>query len=117
MLPSQIPEFKAYPAVNVFVRDHLAMQFDDVRGMMKLPLPGVGIRAGCNFAAAAILCNLISGISVVLYTPRDPNARSGKKFRELLKEFYPWELSEDMAEKTKVIYDIVRNPLAHSLGF
>lgn len=116
MLPSQFPEFKAYPAVDNFVTYHLAMQFDDVRGMMKLPLPQVGIGAGCNFAVVATLCNLISGISVVLYTPKGPNGGSGKKFKELLEEFYPWEPGEKKAEKAKVIYDLVRNPLAHSLG-
>ncbi len=116
MLPSQFPECKAYPAVHSFVTYHLAMQFDDVRGMMKLPLPEVGIRTGCNFAVAATLCNMISGISRVLYTPKDPKSRSGKRFKELLEEFYPWESGEKKAEKAKVIYDLVRNPLAHSLG-
>lgn len=56
MLPSQFPEFKAYPAVHSFVTYHLAVQFDDVRGMMKLPLPEVGIRAGCNFSGS---CNIV----------------------------------------------------------
>jgi hypothetical protein len=116
MLPSQCPEFKVYPAVDNFVTYHLAMQFDDVRCLMKLPLPEVGLGAGCNFAAAATLCNLISGISVVLYTPKDPSSGSGKKFKGLLEKFYPWEPGEKKAEKSKVIYDLVRNPLAHSLG-
>lgn len=116
MLPSQFLEFRAYPAVDNFVTNHLTMQFDDVRGMMKLPISEAGIEAGCNFAAAATLCNLISGISVILYTPKNPKSGSGKKFKELLEEFYPWEPGEKRAEKSKVIYDVVRNPLTHSLG-
>lgn len=116
MLPSQFPEFKTYPAVNSFVTNQLAMQFNDVRCMMKMPIPEVGIEAGCNFATAATLCNLISGISVVLYTPKNPKSGSGKKFKELLEEFYPWERGEKKVENSKVIYDLVRNPLAHSLG-
>lgn len=116
MLPSQFPQFKGYPHVHNFVANHLDMQYNDVRGMMKLPRPKVGIRAGCNFAAAAALCNLISGISVVLYTPNDPKISSGNRFKELLDNFYPWDLGENKAEKAKVIYDLVRNPLAHSLG-
>lgn len=69
-LPSHFPEFKGYPHVHNFVAKHLDMQFDDVRGMLKLPLPKFGIPAGCNFAAAAAWCNLIGGISVVLYIGR-----------------------------------------------
>jgi len=67
------------------------MQFNDVRAMMRLPLPAVGIEAGCDFATAMTLCNLISEISVVLYTPRNPKAGRGKRFKKLLEEFYPWE--------------------------
>ncbi len=116
MLPSQLSAFGKYPAVLNFVTNHLDMQFNDVRGMMKLPLPEIGITGGCNFAAAAILCNLISGISVVLYTPKRRKAGSGEKFKGLLEDFYPWESGEKKAEKSKAIYDLVRNPLAHSLS-
>jgi len=116
MLPSQFQEIKLYPTVDKFVLDHLDMQFNDVRGMMKLPLPGVGISGGCNFAAASTLCNLISGISVVLYTPKDPKSGPGKRFKELLEQFYPWEPGEERIENARVIYGFVRNPLAHSLG-
>ncbi len=84
MLPSHFPEFNGYPHVHNFVARHPDMQFDDVRGMMKLPLPKFGIPAGCNFAAAAALCNLIGGISVVLYTPKDTKSGSGKRFNELV---------------------------------
>lgn len=116
MLPSQFSEFKVYPHVNDFVVNHLDMQFNDVRGIMKLPRPKVGIVAGCNFAAAAALCNLISGISRVLYTPKAPKIGSGTRFKELLENFYPWDPRERKAENAKVIYDLVRNPLTHSLG-
>jgi hypothetical protein len=116
MLRSKFPEFRNYPEVLNFATNHLDMQFNDVRGMMKLPLPAIGITGGCNFAAAAILCNLISGISVVLYTPKRRKAGSGEKFKSLLGDFYPWEPGEKKAEKSKAIYDLVRNPLAHSLG-
>lgn len=116
MLPSHFAEIKGYQHVYNFITKHLDMQFNDVRGMMKLPCPEFGIDAGCNFAAAAALCNLISGVSVVLYTPKEPNSGSGKKFKELLCEFYPWDSGENKEEKAKVIYYLIRNPLAHSLG-
>ena len=108
-------EFQRYALVDAFVTNHLVMQLDDVAAMLRLPLPEVGIRAGCNFAAAATLCNLISGISTVLYKPRT-KMRSGLRFKELLKKYFPWEPTEDKEENAKVIYDIFRNPLAHSLG-
>jgi len=111
MLPSHFAEIKGYQHVYNFITKHLDMQFNDVRGMMKLPCPEFGIDAGCNFAAAAALCNLISGVSVVLYTPKEPNSGSGKKFKELLCEFYPWDSRENKEEKAKVIYDLIRNPL------
>lgn len=118
MLPSQLSEFNSYPSVHSFVKYHLDMQFDDVRGMMRLPLPEIGIQAGCNFAVAATLCNLISGISVVLYTPKNSKSGSGARFKALLKEFYPWEpqKDKDKENKAKTVYDLVRNPLSHSLG-
>lgn len=116
MLPSDIRAFDPYPSVRRFIDDHLSMQFDDVRAMIKLPLAKEGLPAGCNFAAAAMLSNLISGISVVLYAPKNKRAGSGAKFKELLVECYPWEAGENKADKAKVIYDLVRNPLAHALG-
>lgn len=116
MLPSHLSEFGNYPTVLNFVTNHLDMQFDDARSIMKLPLTKIGITGGCNFAAAAVLCNLISGISVVLYTPKKKKMGSGDKFKSLLEDFYPWEPGEKKEEKAKVIYDLVRNPLAHSLA-
>jgi hypothetical protein len=116
MLPSGFTELRRKPALYKFVKEHLDMQFDDVRGMMKLPLHGVGITGGCNFAAAAIICNLISGISMELYTPRKRKSGSGKRFKELLERFYPWEEGENKVQNSEVIYDMIRNPLSHSLG-
>jgi hypothetical protein len=64
-----------------------------------------------------MLCNLISGISTELYT-LDPAIKegSGNRFRELLRNFYPWNSDEDKEDNIKVMYDLVRNPLTHSLG-
>jgi hypothetical protein len=98
------------------------MQFIDVRSMLKLPLLDVGIEGGCNFATTALLCNLISGISVVLYDLRDHRSKNGRRndrenrFKRLLKEFYPWDLSENWRAKIEILYEVVRNPLVHTLG-
>ena len=49
---SDFSEWKKYPQIEPFISTQLNMQFRDVRGMLKLPLPEQGIDTGCNFAAA-----------------------------------------------------------------
>jgi hypothetical protein len=126
MRPENIPELANYPHIRAFVQQHHGMQFGDVRAMLRLPT-GAGenrIDNGCNFAAAATLCNLISGISVVFFNrqgrplgPRKrPNDR-GQRFRDLLLgNYYPWQSGEDKFAKTNALYSYARNPLAHALG-
>ena len=131
MLLSDIPELQNYPHVFTFVRDHLSMQFRDVRSMLRLPLPEQGITdsagyGGCNFAVAAILCNLVSGISESFFIPPNPiqeNCKgekewigSGQTFKQLMVNFYPWEYGEKKKKKTDVLYYFLRNPLTHALG-
>lgn len=115
MQPSEIGGLSAYPKVMTFFRMHLDMQVSDIRSMMRLPLPRSGMDGGCNFAAAAAICNVISGISEVLYTPTD-RAGGGVRFKELLQGYFPWKRGEDAAAKSAVIYELIRNPLTHSLG-
>lgn len=118
MLPSELSEFEAYPDVLALVKNYLDPPFNDLRGLLKLPLPNVGITGGCNFASAALLCNLISGISVVLYTPTNPKVcKRGDLFKGLMLEFFPWDDKDELrAEKTDILYGVVRNPLTHALG-
>jgi hypothetical protein len=92
------------------------MQFNDVRGMMKLPLPNCGITGGCNFAAALALCNLVAGMAVVLYNRPPGSPGTGDGFVALLLQFYPWDPRERPCRKAEALYQLVRNPLAHSLG-
>ena len=131
MLLHEIPELRNYPYVSDFVENHLSMQFADVRSMLRLPLPEQGIidsagYGGCNFAVAAILCNLISGISEALFMPKNPIQKnckgekewigSGQTFKQLMMNFYPWEYGEKKRKKTDVLYYFLRNPLTHALG-
>lgn len=121
---SEIPELQNYPRIFTFVRCHLSMQFADVRSMLRLPLPEQGIidgagYGGCNFAVATVLCNLISGISVTVFRPSSlSNNRigSGRVFRQLLENFYPWEQRDDGSEGAEALYSYFRNPLTHALG-
>lgn len=45
-------------SLHLSVRPHL----QDVRAMLRLPLPDSGITAGCNFAAVHVLLNVLSGL-------------------------------------------------------
>jgi len=98
------------------VIQHLDMLLKDVHAMMRLPLrKEEGLDAGCNFAAAVFLLEIIGGISTTLY--QSPGG-SGQKFKGLLENYYPWDI-EGITDKTKAsneLYKWLRNPLAHALG-
>jgi hypothetical protein len=124
-----IQELQKYPAVHDFVRTQVSMQFGDVRAMLRLPLPELGIAHGCNFAATAILCNLLSGLSVSLFRPtrfkksvvRGSVRRRGRigtrdYFKKMVYKYFPWQAGEEKRQKTSLLYTLVRCTLAHSLG-
>lgn len=126
MLLHEIHELRRYPNVSDFVENHLSMQFGDVRAMLRLPLPELGIEHGCNFAVTDRLCSLISGLSVTIFMPSNPTRRdnkgkttwigSGEAFKQLLKNFYPWKPGYNRTEGVKALYDLFRNPFVHALG-
>lgn len=116
MLLSQLSDLAQYPLVLSFVRQHLDMQFDDLRTMMKVPLPAIGLTGGCNFACAVALCNLISGVAKVLYHRPPGMPGTGDGFVALMIQFYPWQPTEPQQRNAEILYDFVRNPLVHSLG-
>ena len=119
MNPSQIPAVAAHPALEAFVRDRFDMQVSDVRTMMRLPKSAAGLSAGCNFASVNTLCDLIAGASVLFFRPSladlQSNAGRGQRFRDLVKQHVP---GDPLAPQTvaDILYDVVRNPLTHSLG-
>jgi hypothetical protein len=96
------------------VRPHL----HDVRAMLRLPLPEVGITAGCNFAAVHVLLNVLSGLSRLMGSgPRN----SGDAFKEFVTRRYPWSLEPRTSNYrrkrgTAVLYDSFRNGFSHDLG-
>ena len=126
MLPADIPEIMSYPNVSAFVARYLSMQVGDVRSMMRLPLPALGIGHACNFASAATLCNLVSGLSVTVFMPANPVSTkhrgknvwigTGLAFKQIVQDFYPWDPTDNKHQRAKVLYDLVRNPFAHALG-
>lgn len=102
------------------------MQFQDVGAMLRLPMKKHGINNGCNFAAASVVCNLISGISVTIFQPavfqkpdkdeKMPVMGSGGAFKEFVKAFYPDPLPDRRTEIADALYRLLRNPAAHALG-
>src|SRR5437899_3216432 len=119
MLVSQLVQAHAYPHVQGFL-SLLDMHFSDVRAMLQLPRPDVGIGTGCNLAVSATLCNLLSGISTTMYKPAQllhevrSNCRPARAFEGLVQDFFPYT-PPGAVDFPKELYDYARNPLVHSL--
>jgi hypothetical protein len=101
-------------SLHLAVRPHL----QDVRAMLRLPLPDVGITAGCNFAAVHVLLNVLSGLSRLMgSSPK----RSDEAFRVFAAHWYPWRLEPRRStfrqkRGTQALYDSFRTGFAHDLG-
>ena len=107
------------------IRDQLEPQLTDVHAMLRLPIDGdPGLRGGCNLSVTQVLLSVISGVSVTVYDPSALTRRGGrgKLFREVLKKHYPWDEERHLpgarldADAAAKLYDLFRNPLAHTLG-
>ncbi len=113
MNPSEFPEIESYPAIVELLRTHVDMLFDDIRSMLKLPLDGP--KGGCNFAAANFICDIISGISAILYKPYE--GLGNDRVKGFMEKYYPWkEEGFDPQEGTKIITKWMRNSITHRLG-
>ncbi len=123
MKSSEIPGLDVYPHVQRIFREHIDMQFDDLRVMLHLPTNEFA--AGCNFAVASLLMNLISGFSVVLYDDPDPSMPAatepgmrGPRFCHLVRDYFPHDPQIEPAKRTfiDILYRFTRNSLTHALG-
>lgn len=91
MNPSEFSEVKGYPEIINFLKFQVDMLFEDLRTLLRLP--SYDLKAGCNFTVAAMLFNIIAGVSVCFYEAstkaiiqrRDRNSR----FKNLLINYYP----------------------------
>lgn len=105
------------PRAKALIRALESHYLSDVHTMLRLPDFDHGLVAGCNFAITQVLTAAVSGISVTLYSH---NGGSGIRFKELLKDYYPWgkEPGSMMLpqEGANVLYSVIRNPLTHDLG-
>lgn len=106
---------RAPKSIRAFVATHVDMQFGDVHTMLRLPLGGDGLEAGCNFACVSTLCGLIAGASTIFFSQTGSN---GERFKGVLNEYYPWRLQPkggvSQAETVDALYCDYRNPLAHA---
>lgn len=119
MLPSQYPEVQSRHDLRRLLAEHVDMQFDDLRTMMRLP--AAGLTGGCNFAAAAVMFNIIAGSSVCFHEASEAGLKArgerSKRFLRVVETYFPWEgepVSED--DGARLLYEAARNPLAHSVG-
>jgi hypothetical protein len=121
MLVSQLAPAQGYPHVQHFLQQVLDMQFGDVRAMLQLPRPEIGITPGCNFAIVSSLCNLISGVSTTIYKPPElltqvrSNCGAGHAFRSIVRDFFPYT-PPGANSFPEQLYQLCRNPMAHSVG-
>lgn len=110
-LPESVPL-----RVRQLVAGRVDMFLSDVHAMLRLPLPVLGINAGCNFAVVEVLCAVISGLSRVF---RSDVYGAGKAFEAVL-EHYPHDEEPNFAISGKdfrsELYDTYRCNLVHSLG-
>ena len=109
----------AGPVVEEFIRTQLEVYLRDIHTMLRLPKPRRGLHAGCNFAIAAVLLNLIAGLGTVFRCGKKGDPRY--RFISLLRDYYPWadEPGQGVREANRaanVLYDLFRNPFAHSIG-
>jgi hypothetical protein len=101
-------------SLHLAVRPHL----QDVRAMLRLPLPDAGITAGCNFAAVHVQLNVLSGLSRLMgASPKN----SGAAFRTFVARWYPWSLEPRPSifrqkRGTEALYDWFRTGFTHDLG-
>lgn len=127
-------EAERYPAIRELLRIQVDGQFQDLATMLQLPRPDLGLHGGCNLTAGVLLCNIISGASVLFFEsspdavrgrtrgrnhPESPNTlRSGERFEATVRRYFPAEAHPQLERDrlVSILYRYTRNPLAHSLG-
>jgi hypothetical protein len=89
----------------------------EIHCMFRLPIANYRLSTGCPFAIAHSLTGVISGVSTTLYAH---GGESGKRFKGVLIEYYPFDLEPSHGASANdcadIIYSLYRNPLAHNFG-
>lgn len=113
--PVSLSEFTP-ESVALFIRQSVDLQLADVHTMLLLPRAQCGLEAGCNFAIAHVLLNIVSGISTILF---EQDGKSGAIFKRLLTNWYwPHDPPDGLSpeDASDALYNEFRNSLIHALG-
>jgi hypothetical protein len=122
-MPSEFTEVSQRPVLQTFLGQHIDMQFEDLRAVLRLPqLHALGTTGGGNFLGASALMAVICGASTLFYDA-GPQAfkspyKSQKRFIETM-SYMPWDSKAAGVQRgagSKRLWQYARNPLAHAFG-
>jgi hypothetical protein len=138
--------FEKYEFVEKLVSERLGAMWQGVRQMMLASSKKNSGEYGYDFETVTALCNLVSGLSVVLFdghlekmraslNGRSADERCGhkrivernrelyleefsdrKKFVDLMVAFFPWTPAENKSQVATEVYRLLRCQHVHSLG-
>ncbi len=120
-LPSVHPLLRGHAHLHKLVRKQIDWTVHDIRRLLLLHPDKRGGGGNCEIATAALLFNLIGGLSVLVFEASEEGLREargrGRRFRAMLRGHYPWR-ADTTAPSTaiEILYDYARNQMAHSLG-
>jgi hypothetical protein len=90
------------------LEEHVNMQFEDPRVLLRLPQKQLAPDVGANLATAAHLLNLVSGFSVCFYNAGSHSIterRTSGKRKGLLRGFSRWGFEPDgCSEREGTLY-------------
>jgi hypothetical protein len=117
MFGNVITPYDTPPHVAGLIQSMIAPTFQDVRTMLQLPRPDLGMLGGCNFQIGNTLFNLASGLSALLF--RQNSRDSGAAFKRFFTEHY-WVIDPPegatFEDASDLMYRDFRNPMVHILG-
>jgi hypothetical protein len=127
LTPSAVVEEGRHPATHRFLRHQVDMQVADLRVLFRLPIDVLDPDVGCNFTAATMMLNLISGFSrwffhndeaveIAAQESKDGKPRSARRFIGFVKAYWPELPPEPSPRESAGRLYAVRNSLSHDLG-
>jgi hypothetical protein len=127
LIPSARVAETRYPATHRFLRLQVDMQVADLRLLFRLPFADLDPHVGCNFTAAAMMLNLISGFSrwffhtytavaIAEREAQDGRPQSARRFLGFVEAYWPELPPEPSSRESARRLYTVRNSLSHDLG-
>ena len=116
-LSDSLPE-----SVDTLIRKGVEPLLQDVRWMLATAIRRpreFGPPRQLQIPIALMLLATVDGVSKQLFRPEE-NMGGGKKFKECLNRFFPWDIDPPTGvsseEAAIILYETFRNPLVHFLG-